>query len=115
MSKENPSNLPTTVDVAWFVSLTPLLESLYVELKDLSKKKQDEILNILKVKMTNKLLIQIRELLKNEITIDFLNLLDEETLPSNSDAVLIISQYRAVIEQYENLYTDTYGDWKTID
>lgn len=83
-----------------FKMLYELLDSLNIEMKELSKKKPDEILNTLKVKMVNKVLTQLKELLSNEPTTDFLELLDSDSLPSNSDTVLIISQYIASMEVF---------------
>lgn len=61
-------------------------------------------LNKLKVTMVNRILAQIKELLEDEPTIQFMDLLDDETLPTNSDAVLILAQFRAAIDQYKERY-----------
>ena len=44
------------------------------------------------------------EILANEPTKDFLDLLDEDEIPNNSDAVLIASQYEAAIEKFRKTY-----------
>jgi len=51
--------------------------------------------------MINKVLERVKKLLTADPTIKFLELLDDETLPSNSDAVFIIAQYDAAMEQYK--------------
>jgi hypothetical protein len=102
--KLTPSLLPTEQNVTAFDMLHPLVVKLADELRDLSKKKQDGLLNELKVKMVNRLLSQVKEILKSEATSQFLDLLDTETLPSNSDAVLILSQYEGAMSAFKNRY-----------
>jgi hypothetical protein len=93
--------LPTEKDVEKYKMLVPLLGKMLIELKELSKKKQDGQLNELKVKMVNRVLTQIKDFLQIEPSAEFLDLLDNETLPSNSDAVLILSQFDAALDAYK--------------
>lgn len=93
---------PTKAQTEEFDMLWPILKSLLAETKELSKKKADNPLNKLKVGMINKVLERVKKLLAADPTIKFLELLDDETLPSNSDAVFIISQYDAAMEQYKD-------------
>ncbi len=95
---------PTNSQVSEFEMLWPILKSLLAETKELSKKKADNPLNKLKVGMINKVLERVKKLLATDPTIKFLELLDDETLPSNSDAVFIIAQYDAAMEQYKDKY-----------
>jgi hypothetical protein len=105
MSKnEIKNNFPTELDVDKFERLSPLLESAYEEMKEFSKKKPEEVLNTLKVKMINKILNQVKEFLSKDPNIEFLELLDNETLPTNSDTVLIIGQFRAILNQFKSRY-----------
>lgn len=84
--------------------LSPMLDAIYNEVKELSKRKQDDVLNKLKVKMINRILEQIKEIVAEEPTAQFIDLLDDETLPSNSDAVLILAQFQAAMEQFKDKY-----------
>ncbi len=93
---------PTNAQVAEFEMLWPMLKTLLDETKELSKKKADNLLNKLKVGMINKVLERLKKLLAADPTIKFLELLDDETLPSNSDAVFILAQYDAAMEQYRD-------------
>jgi hypothetical protein len=97
-------HLPTQAEVDTFEMLHPMLDKMANEIRELSKKKQDGALNELKVKMTNRVLIQIKDLLKNESSVQFLDLLDTDILPTNSDAVLIISQYDAALSSFKDKY-----------
>jgi hypothetical protein len=106
MSKKHitTTNLPTNAKTEQFEMLFPLLVAILNEVKELSKKKQDEHLNKLKVGMINKILSQVKDVLQDDPTSQFLDLLDDVTLPTNSDAVLIIAQYKAAMEQYNGKY-----------
>jgi hypothetical protein len=124
--KVNNSLLPTKDEVKLFDILFPMIESDLNEIRELSKKKQDEPLNKFKVKMINKKLEKIKVILKNEPTIEFLDLLDEETMPTNSDAVLQISQFINAMNKFHGKFYDSggidygfddiiKGGWKTND
>ena len=77
-----------------------MIDSAYREMTELSKKKQDGTLNELKVCHINRLLIRAKALLGKDPSTEFLELLDEETLPQNSDAVLILGQAQAAMSLY---------------
>ena len=96
--------LPTQAEVDTYEMLHPMLEKIAFEVRELSKKKQDGALNEVKVKMINRVLTQIKDLLKNESSVQFLDLLDTDILPTNSDAILIISQYDAGLSAFRAKY-----------
>jgi len=108
-------SLPTELEVTNFKMLNELAEAIYTEMKEFSKKKPDDILNPFKVKNINRVLSQLKNFLKEEPTYDFLDLLDDETLPSNSDAILIISQFKASMNNYRKKYTNDYHQWVTVE
>lgn len=107
--------LPTDEQIVNFEMLNELADSIYTEMKEFSKKKPDDALNAFKVKNVNRVLTQLKEFLKDEPTVSFLDLLDSETLPSNSDAILIIGQFKASMDNYRNKYTTKYRNWKTVE
>jgi hypothetical protein len=99
--REANQGLPTNSQAEKYDLLHPLLISMLSEVKELSKKKQDEHLNKLKVGKINKILSKIKEeVLNDDPSREFLDLLDDATLPTNSDAVLIIAQYEAALSQF---------------
>lgn len=111
----------TDEQVKLYLTINPLLKSAFDEVKEFSKKKQDEELNIKKVKMINRLLEKAKEILKNEPTVEYLELLDEDELPTNSDAVLIMSQFISAMNKFHedhyhyenNVFSwDNEGHWK---
>ena len=110
--KETNKNLPTEAEIVKYEMLEKLLASSFIEMKEFSKKKPDELLNKFKVTSLNRILGPIKELLKNEPTISFLDLLDEDTIPSYSDSILIIAQFQSAMYQFKTNYngkTAQYG------
>lgn len=84
--------------------LFPMLDAVFVEMKELSKNKQDDSLNKIKVSMINNILEQIKDILSDDPSIQFLELLDDEMLPTNSDTVLILAQFRAAMVSFRGKY-----------
>lgn len=66
----------------------------------MSKKAPKDALNPVKIKMINRILEKVVAFLEeegDENATQFLDLLDESLVPTNSDAVLIMSQYVAAM------------------
>lgn len=111
-------NLPNEEDVANFDMLYPMLISALEEMREFSKKKQDGVLNPLKVKVINRLLSQIKEVLNTDPSTEYLDLLHDELLPQNSDAVLILGQFKAAMHQFKEKYYGYYNGtkrWITVE
>ena len=109
--------LPTEKNIADYSLLTDMLYAQRQEFGLLSKKKSDGQLNKMKIKMVNRVLEPLNELLKNEPSHKFLDILSEVDMPTNSDVVLIISQYEKALLNFKNKYflidknyRDKYGD-----
>lgn len=112
------TNPPTESDVVKFEMLEKLIDSSFREMKEFSKKKPDELLNKFKVTSLNRILGPIKELLKNEPTSSFLDLLDEDVIPSYSDSILIIAQFQSAMSQFKSLnygYDGTTQRWFTVE
>jgi hypothetical protein len=101
---KNTDKLPSEADVDKFQRLSPLINSIFVEMQEFSKKKPDEVISKLKVKMINRILTQVKDFLASDPNVEFLELLDDETLPTNSDTVLIVGQFRAILHQFESRF-----------
>lgn len=100
---KNPKDiLPTNAIATKFDLLSLMLISALNEMREFSKKKQDGVLNPLKVKLINRLLNDIKTILTSESSVQYLELLDEDSLPQNSDVVLILGQYKAAMDQFHN-------------
>ena len=85
-------------------ALNPLLQAMHQEFQELSKKKSDGVLNKGKVQIVNRLLKDVQAILGTEPSRSYLDLLDEESLPQNSDVSLILSQYCAAMKSFHEKY-----------
>ena len=54
--------------------------------------------------MTNRIQAKVKSILNDDLTVEFLDLLDEVTLTTNSDTVLIIAQFKAAMQQYKDIH-----------
>lgn len=77
---------------------------MFEEFKDLAKKKPDAAVSKSKIAIANRLLNKVREVLADEESIDFLDLLDEDDVPQASDVTLVISQYVAAMTAFRANY-----------
>ena len=102
--KKAEHNLPTNADVNQFLMLRELVMGLYEEMKDLAKKSSKEALNEFKIKSLNRVLNPLKDLLKDQPTAMFLDILEEDSLPTNSDVVIVLSQYLSAMKKYEERY-----------
>ena len=92
--------------------LYTMFHSAYMELRDLSKKASKETLSPMKIKILNRILERLRDFLTTESAIDFLDLIDEDSLPSTSDILLLMSQYAGAIEYYYKNHNEGISDNK---
>ena len=100
-------------DIQKFEKLKTQIEEMYKEISILSKKSPDSPINKFKLNFVNRLLSISNEILveKYKPFEDF-SVFDEEDLPSNSDIVMIISQYIDCLEKFKlDNVTMLSGDW----
>ena len=90
----------THMDVENFNMLSPLLSATYKEMLEFSKKKPDSPVNPYKASSINRLLEPLKSLMKEDKVYEYLDLLDDTSLPTNSDVVLILSQYIKATSMY---------------
>lgn len=116
---EDCSVYPTRADVEKFDDLYPMIASALKEMREFAKKKQDGIVSVTKIKILNRLLVDIREVLRAEKSINYLDMVDDEAFPQNSDVVIIFGQYMAALDRFRSDYygrgrggEDGYG-WMT--
>lgn len=89
----------------------PLLKAMHAEFKEISKKKPDAAVSKMKCSVVNRLLRSCRDVLAAEKSLEFLDLIDEDDVPQNSDLTLMLSQYVAAMQQYHGMHTDYKSDW----
>ena len=82
--------------------VNPLLEAMFSEFKDLSKKKPDGAVSKAKIGVVNRLLEACRQILADEGSLVFLDVLEEDDVPQNSDVTLMLSQYAAAMDQFRS-------------
>lgn len=108
MAKQTfPPNLTTAAKVTEYGVLRPLLEAMSRDFAELAKKKADAPLNKRKIEIVNRLLKQVFELLDGEPSVAYLDLLEEDDVPQNSDVMLILGQAVAAIESFKKRYLNT--------
>jgi hypothetical protein len=95
---------PSKENIRVIEMLSPMLDSSIDEMRELSKKKPDDSLNITKINILNRLIKSLKEAMSIDPSNVYLDLLDTDHLPSNSDAVLILVQYKAALSQFHNKY-----------
>lgn len=70
------------------------IKSLHDEIGVLSKKKPDDSVNLFKLKFINQILTEANEILDEEyVPLVGFTVFDEDSLPTNSDVVMILAQY----------------------
>ncbi|MFZ2452550.1 MAG: hypothetical protein WAW36_18740 [Methylovulum miyakonense] len=94
----------TTNKAQTYDTTVGLLKAMYMEFKDLSKKKPDAAVSKSKINITNRLLTKVRSVLDDEESIEFLDLLDEDDVPQVSDVTIILSQYEAAMASFRDKY-----------
>jgi hypothetical protein len=105
MAKNKPRrDVTTTERVGLYENLQPLLEAMYHEFQELSRKKQDGVLNKSKIQVVNRLLKDVLTILEEEPSRGYLDLVNEDDIPQNSDVALLLSQHRAAMKQFHGKY-----------
>lgn len=97
--------------VSTYKVMDPLLASLYAEFSELSKKKPQDVLSSNKVNLVNRVMVPILEMLDKEPMRSFLDLLNDEDLPQNSDVILMLGQCRAAMATFKNRHFDLKHGW----
>ena len=94
----------TNAAVEVYEASSSVFAGLLSEMRELSKKKPDTTLSKSKVKILNRVLTDIRTTLHEEAEGKYLDLLDDDDLPQNSDAVLVMVQYEDALKAFESRY-----------
>jgi hypothetical protein len=116
-----PQNTPklTAQDVATFERLVSQLERLYEELSTLSKKSPDGAVNRFKLGIINEKLEELNSLLGEGFkpSKNF-SVFDVDNVPTNSDVVLMLSQYLNMLGRWRSAHIANRGIewvWVTTD
>lgn len=85
-------------------TIMPLLQAMYLEFKELSKKTPSAAISKQKITIVNRLLSSLSKILADEESIKFLDMLDEDDVPQMSDVTLMLSQYVAAMKAFKEKY-----------
>ena len=66
------------------------------------------------MKWVNQLLGDARDVLGNDQSVEYLDMLDDEQLPENSDAALLLGRYLAAMTHYRQCHWRS-GEWDTVE
>jgi hypothetical protein len=111
--------ITTDAFVEIYESSSPIFASIFKEIRELSKKKPDATINVGKVKIINRILNDLLVILRDEPAGKYLELLEDQSLPQLSDAVLLMVQFESALDSFYNRYNhpDMMGAryWNTKD
>jgi DNA polymerase III delta prime subunit len=97
-------SITTDVAVEIYEATSPIFEGILQEVRELSKKKPEATMSAGKVKLVNRVLTDLLEILKDEPAGKYLQELDEEALPQMSDAVLTMVQFESALRAFRKRY-----------
>jgi hypothetical protein len=106
MSKSKEASIPITTAavVDTYTSASTIFQGLLKEVRELSRKKPDATMSPAKVKLINRVLIDLLGFLKEEPEGKYLEELDSETLPQVSDALLVMVQFDTALNKFKSRY-----------
>ena len=79
-----------------------IVRALLKEMRELSKKKPDGTLSKFQVKTINRALGGAQDVFHDDEKLEYLDLLEDEQLPTNADAVLVMTQYETALQSFED-------------
>jgi hypothetical protein len=100
-----------------FERLEQQLHSMLTEISELSKKKANDGVNKFKLKLINVILVELNEIIGTDKPFEDFEKFDENDLPTNSDVVVMFSQYAAAVHRFRTQNTQfsrTGQEWHWI-
>ncbi|MFZ0313382.1 MAG: hypothetical protein WAL85_11805 [Candidatus Korobacteraceae bacterium] len=92
--------MKSEAEIQDFERLEQQLHSMLTEMSELSKKRANDGLNKFKLKLVNVLLEGVNKFLGDQRPFKEFEIFDENDLPTNSDVVVMLSQYAAAVYQF---------------
>ncbi len=96
----NKKELTTNDLAAAYDKCAHIFFGLLKEIRELSKKKPDATLSNYQVKVINRALRDAQKIFDASDQAEYLDLLDDEDLPRNSDAILVMVQYESALKDF---------------
>ena len=117
MTRNNDEAPLTQEDVekraATFQVVEPLIEAMYFEISAMSAKKPDTPINANKTKVANRLFADALSILEGEPSRQYLELIEPDDMPQNSDMVLSLKQFLTALEGFKRKYYQDY-EWSAL-
>jgi len=110
--------MKTVEDVDSFIKLLMQAEKILQDFLELSKKKPNDAVNKFKLRLVNTILQQANGFLgEGYKPFESFETFDEDQVPSNSDVVLILSQYLGCLKKYgrDNTHYQDYNHYWIIN
>jgi hypothetical protein len=101
-------SVTTQKTVSTYLATNNTFLGLLKEIRELSKKNPDAFLSAGKVKIVNRVLEDLKQILDAEPEGKFLDLMDDSDLPQTSGVVIIMCQYETALKAYKNKYFQSY-------
>ena len=97
-------HITTDAAVQTYDAATGVFSALLSEVRELSKKKPDATLSASKVKLINNVLTDLLSILEQEPEGKYLHVLEDESLPQVSDALMMMVQFNAALVTFKKRY-----------
>jgi hypothetical protein len=104
MSTSEFKHVTTQAVVDTYVPASSIFVGLLREVRELSRKKPEATMSAGKVKLVNRVLTDLLSFLKEEPEGKYLEVLDDETLPQVSDALLAMVQFDTALKSFNGRY-----------
>lgn len=108
----------TEKEIDTFEKVQTQLEGMYEEISVLSKKSQNDGVSLFKLKFINKILENSNDVLgKKYKPFEDFEIFDEQKIPTNSDVVMILTQYLNCFEKLraDNIASDGYWNGNKLE
>jgi hypothetical protein len=79
------------------------LRSLYKDVESLASKKQDGVMSKARVSVINKVLEEVIQFLEGHPSAKFIGLLDDQALPQNADALIMLGQFKSAMLNFARI------------
>lgn len=93
-------------DVLEFEKIEQQLHTMLAEMSELSKKKANDGVNKFKLKLINTLLAKLNPMLESFKPFDDFEEFHDDDVPTNSDVVVMLSQYVGAVFRFRSLNTE---------
>lgn len=103
------TNTPFSRKIELYEALKNIFVSVFAEMQGLAKKKPEATLSKLKVTQLNKILVDIKIIFDGSPEVKYLDLLDDNSLPQFSDALLILAHYDGALKSFHSKH------WKFVE